>query len=299
MVLDIGNSRTCGVLFENGSFELGKMLEIRDLSKPWITYDTSFDMRVALRNADFGSEIRFEDESLFKWNSILRVGEEAKHLMYSARANDGLQELTTNYSSPKRYLWDKQEFAGRWDFRITEDDPINVRSNASVYIKDLTVWFDRSGHFDGQKHPGGDGNKYSRSSLMTFAFVEIFQQAYMYINSVDYREHRGDKDCRRRLRNIIITAPTAMPNAEQVTLRQSAKDALSVLGKIYDYFDDIQVIPDPDGISSEYDSDPELNGPRQWCYDEATASQFVYLYAELNEKYNGEIDKFTIKLETL
>lgn len=292
LVLDIGNSRTCGVLFENGSFELGKMLEIRDLSKPWLKYDTSFDMRVALRNADFGSEIRFEDESLFKWNSILRVGEEAKHLMYSARANDGLQELTTNYSSPKRYLWDKQEFAGKWDFLITEDDPINVRSNASVYIKDLTVWFDRSGHFDGQKHPGGDGNKYSRSSLMTFAFVEIFQQAYMYINSVDYREHRGDKDCRRRLRNIIITAPTAMPNAEQVTLRQSAKDALNVLGKIYDYFDNIQVIPDPDGISSEYDSDPELNGPRQWCYDEATASQFVYLYAELNEKYNGEIDKF-------
>ena len=292
LVLDIGNSRTCGVVFENGSFEMGRMLEIRDLTKPWVTYDTSFDMRIALRKADFGSEIQFGDDNLFNWHSILRVGEEAKHLMYTSRDNDGLQELTTNYSSPKRYLWDKQEFSGKWDFLITEDDPISVRANASVFIKNLTVWFNRYGEYDGQKHPGGDGNKYSRSSLMTFAFIEIFQQAYMYINSIEYRNHCGDKDCRRRLRNIIITAPTAMPNTEQVTLRRAARDASEVLKKIHGYFDTLTIIPDPETINSTYDYDPEISGPRQWCFDEATASQFVYLYAEINEKYNGEIDKF-------
>lgn len=292
LVLDIGNSRTCGVVFENGSFEMGRMLEIRDLTKPWVTYDTSFDMRIALRKADFGSEIRFEDDNLFNWHSILRVGEEAKHLMYASRDNDGLQELTTNYSSPKRYLWDKQEFAGKWDFLITEDDPISIRANASVYIKNLTVWFNRFGEYDGKKHSGGDGNKYSRSSLMTFAFIEIFQQAYMYINSIEYRKHCGNMDCRRRLRNIIITAPTAMPISEQLTLRKSARDALEVLAKIHGYFDTLSVIPNPDAMDSTFDYDPVLSGPRQWCYDEATASQFVYLYAEINEKYNGEIDKF-------
>lgn len=290
MVLDIGNSRTCGVVFENGNFAMGKMLQLRDLSNPWITYGDSFDMRIAFRNADFGSEIRCEDQSLFRWNSILRVGEEARHLMYAAREDEGLEELTTNYSSPKRYLWDKKKFSGKWDFLTRADDPVSVRTAGSVYISNFSHWFNELGVYDGQKHPGQDGNQYSRSSLMTFAFIEIFQQAYMYINSIDYRNHCGDKDCRRRLRNIIVTAPTAMPNSEQVTLRQCAKDAFSVLSKIHQYWENVRIIPDAETISTKSDFDKDA--VRQWCYDEATASQFVYLYAEISQKYNGEISKF-------
>ena len=63
MVLDIGNSRTCGVLFENGKFTSGKVLELRDLTYPWVTYASSFDMRVVFRNADFGKDIITEDEN--------------------------------------------------------------------------------------------------------------------------------------------------------------------------------------------------------------------------------------------
>ena len=289
MVLDIGNSRTCGVLFEDGSFRKGKMLHIRDLSRPWITYDNSFDMRIAFRKADFGSEIRSSDHTLFAWSSILRVGEEARNLMYSSRENDGIEELTTNYSSPKRYLWDDKPFAGKWDFVISENDPTSVKAAGSVYANNLSVWFDRNGVYNGERHPGSDGNKYSRGSLMTFAFLEIFQQAYMYMNSIDYRNHTGKIDCRRRLRNIIITAPTAMPNSEQIALRKCAKDANEVLKRIRTYWTGAKITPDPEAIN--------LNGAeesvnRGWQYDEATASHFVYLFAEINEKYNGEIEKF-------
>ena len=291
LVLDIGNSRTCGVVFEEGDFRQGKMLELRDLSMPWMTYENSFDMRVAIRKADFGSDIRPEDKTLFNWNSILRVGEEASRLMYMARENDGLEELTTNYSSPKRYLWDHKEFSGKWDFLVTDEDPTAVRAaSGSVFLDGLTPWFDRSGNLQDKRRPGGDGTKFSRSSLMTFAFIEVLQQAFMFINSIKYRMDRGKVDSPRRLRNIIITAPTAMPISEQVTLRKCAVDAFTVLKRIHPYWEDAQIIPAPDKIAP-----PPVEGmplERVWSYDEATSSQFVYLYAELHEKYNGEIDRF-------
>lgn len=291
LVLDIGNSRTCGVVFEEGDFRQSKMLEIRDLSQPWKTYENSFDMRFAIRKADFGSDIRPDDESLFAWNSIVRVGEEASRLMYHARDNDGLEELTTNYSSPKRYLWDRKEYLGKWDFLVTEDDPLSIRAAAgSVFLKGLTPWFDKAGNLMETRRPGGNGSHFSRSSLMTFAFVEVLQQAYMYVNSIKYRFLRGRVDCPRRLRNIIITAPTAMPLSEQVTLRQCATDAFTVLKRIYPHWEDAHIIPAPEMIAPA--PVEGLAMERSWCYDEATASQFVFLYAELHEKYNGEIDRF-------
>lgn len=291
LVLDIGNSRTCGVVFENGDFTRGKMLEIRDLTKPWLTYEDSFDMRVALRKADFGADMRPEDNTLFNWNSILRVGHEANRLMYLAREDDGLEELTTNYSSPKRYIWDQKEFASKWDFLVTEDDPTGVRSaSGSVFLNGLTPWFDNAGVFTGKRTPGQDGSKFSRSSLMTFAFVEIFQQAFMYINSIAFRSRSGQVDCPRSLRNIIITAPTAMPLSEQVSLRKFAADANGVLKKIHPYWGDIHIIPDPEEINPSVYSGALTK--RSWSFDEATASQFVYLYSELNEKYNGELNRF-------
>lgn len=290
LVLDIGNSRTCGVLFEKGEIAQGKMLQLRDLTRPWVTYEDSFDMRVVLRKADFGSDIRSSDDSLFAWNSILRIGEEAKHLIYSVRLSEGKDELTTNYSSPKRYLWDDKEFNGNWDFLITKEDSTSVRASASIYIKELTSWFDNYGYYTNKKDPSKTGRKYSRGSLMTFVFIEIFQQAFMYINSIGYRNHYGSIDCPRRIRKIIVTAPTAMPNKEQITLRKSAVDAHSVLNKIHAYWKNTMVIPDIDNIKTK--SLYDIDSKKEWCYDEATASHFVYLYSEIIQKYNGDIGKF-------
>ena len=74
LVLDIGNSRTCGILFEEGEFTKGKMLELRDLSSPWIFYENkTFDMRVVFRKADFGNDIVL-DEEMFQWKSFVRKG---------------------------------------------------------------------------------------------------------------------------------------------------------------------------------------------------------------------------------
>ena len=126
LVLDIGNSRTCGILFEEGKFTKGKMLSLRDLSAPHITYENkTFDMRVVFRKADFGNDIVL-DEEMFKWKSFVRIGDEARKLVYRSLEEEGLSEKTTNYSSPKRYLWDNKPFNGVWENLTTTDDPFNV-----------------------------------------------------------------------------------------------------------------------------------------------------------------------------
>lgn len=287
MVLDIGNSRTCGTLFENGSFSSGKMLELRNLSRPWITDNRSFDMRLVFRKADFGNDIITEDESLFAWKSFVRVGQEAKDLIYNAYRYDGLSQKTTDYSSPKRYLWDNKPFSGKWEFLVSNDDPLNVRQTDSVYISGLSKLFGSDGSYTGASQPSfGQDCKYSRSSLMTFVFIEIFQQAMMQINSVKFRNASGNIDCRRVLRNVIITAPTAMPLVEQQKLRQCAVDAYNALMTLYAELTPIRIVPSPLELAVKDDSG-NLTA-HSWTYDEATASQFVYLYAEIAQKYNGE-----------
>lgn len=295
LTLDIGNSRTCGVLFENGDFTKARMLRLRDLSEPWRAYDTPFDMRLAFRKADFGNDIILDDRDIFNWHSLVRIGEEAKHLVYKSLERVGMGQCTTNQSSPKRYLWDKKPYAGCWEFLTIDDDPTNVAVNNQIFVENLTDKFDSDGTYHRQMnnitlaHLGDDaGCHYSRSSLMTFVLIEIFEQAMADINSVSFRTHHGDINRRRRLRNVIITCPTAMPIAEQITLRQSAIDAFDVLKSIDVTLSPINVTPSPDSLKI---TDPMNFIKKGWAYDEAFASQLVYLYAEICQRYQGENNK--------
>ena len=291
MVLDIGNSRTCGVLFEEGDFTKAVMLEVRDLTHPEISYEKSFDMRVAFRKADFGNDIVLDD-GIFEWRSLVRVGDEAKHLVYRSLEEDGMSERTTNYSSPKRYLWDMKPYDGRWEFLTSIDDPSSVKLAGNIYIPGLTDQFDHTGNFigpDGEDN-ASDDNSYSRSALMTFVFIEILQQAQTQINSIKFRTKHGNMDCRRNLRNIIITCPTAMPVVEQIKLRQCAEDAINALVNCSPALGRPTVIPTSASLRvKDDDADPNR---RMWSFDEASCCQLVYLYAEIAQRYSGEIHKF-------
>ena len=299
MVLDIGNSRTCGILFEEGEFTQGKMLELHDLSNPWIYYENkTFDMRVVFRKADFGNDIVL-DEEMFQWKSFVRIGEEARRLVYRSLEEEGLSEKTTNYSSPKRYLWDKKKYEGQWENLTTKDDPYSVSLAPDVAVPDLSKYFEK----DGTYNPNGANDDkeelldfersehhYSRSSLMTFAFIEIFQHAITQINSIRYREKWGNVDIKRVIRNVIITCPTAMPLKEQIFLRKSASDAFNALTKCYSSLKMANITPSPQALAI---TDPYAEIDRkEWKYDEASCCQLVYLCAEITQRYGGEINKF-------
>lgn len=291
LVLDIGNSRTCGVLFEQGDFTKAMMLEMRNMTDPSKTYEKSFDMRLAFRKADFGNDIVLDDD-VFEWRSLVRIGDEAKQLVYRSLEEDGLSERTTNYSSPKRYLWDWKPFDGKWEFLNTVDDPYNVRLSENIYVAGLSDLFDHDGNYLGHDNSGGggSGSNYSRSSLMTFVLIEILQQAQAQINSIKFRTKHGDMDCRRQLRNIILTCPTAMPVKEQIRLRQSAEEAIDALKQSHTALGEPVVIPTSQSLSVKDDDDNDAK--RMWSFDEASCCQLVYLYAEIAERYSGEIHKF-------
>ncbi len=299
MVLDIGNSRTCGVLFEDGDFTRSVMLELRNLTSPWITYKNPFDMRLVYRRADFGNDLILPEEA-FNWKSIVRVGEEARELVYHSIEDAGIAERANNYSSPKRYLWDKKKSQARWEYLVTETDPFNIRQSPNIFLENFTDMFDERGIFkekadtvnifDMSPEDTDSDCHYSRSSMMTFVMVEVLQQAIAQINSPSFRAKHGRIDCRRRLRNVIITCPTAMPRAEQITLRQSMVDAQKAMLRCNKSLTPINVIPSPESLKNTDDYD--MNARREWSYDEASACQLVYLYAEIAQRYNGKIDKF-------
>ena len=287
LVLDIGNSRTCGVLFEEGDFTKAMMLELRDLTDPAHAYGGPFDMRVVFRKADFGGAISLPGD-LFSWKSFVRVGEEARRLVYRSRQESGLHELHTNYSSPKRYLWDHKPFAGQWQNLVSVDDPANVGIDDNIYVEGLSQQFDPDGSFTGGENHQLS-NRYSRGSLITFVMIEIMQQALVQINSTRFRDKHGDINCRRFLRNVILTCPTAMPVAEQVALRRAAENAWKALMKLNVSLRPINVEPAPAAlcVKDAYD-----DSQRVWTYDEASCCQLVYLYAEMAHRYAGEIKNF-------
>lgn len=299
LVLDIGNSRTCGVLFEDGDFTKVDMLELQDLTEPWKVYKKPFDMRLAFHHCNFG-EIDLPDQ--FSWQSFVRIGEEAIKLIYKSRPENGVSQRTTNYSSPKRYLWDGRKYAGQWDFLMTEDDEQTV-FNHYVNIKGLSEQFDSDGSLR-KTNDGGSFSSFSRRSLMTLVLIEIFQHANCQINGFAYRQKRGEINVPRSIRSIIITCPTAMPKEEQVILRQCAEDAYVALlrskdpnlyyqpYKVEEWQDKVKIIPSVKDLMVNPNS---VNGQRtrtEWGYDEATCCQLVYLYAEVAQRYLNHSEDF-------
>lgn len=299
LVLDIGNSRTCGVLFEDGDFTKVDMLELQDLTEPWKVYKKPFDMRLAFHHCNFG-EIDLPDQ--FSWQSFVRIGEEAIKLIYKSRPENGVSQRTTNYSSPKRYLWDGRKYAGQWDFLMTEDDE-QIVFNHYVNIKGLSEQFDSDGSLR-TTNDGGSFSSFSRRSLMTLVLIEIFQHANCQINGFAYRQKRGEINVPRSIRSIIITCPTAMPKEEQVILRQCAEDAYVALlrskdpnlyyqpYKVEEWQDKVKIIPSVKDLMVNPNS---VNGQRtrtEWGYDEATCCQLVYLYAEVAQRYLNHSEDF-------
>lgn len=300
LVLDIGNSRTCGVIFEDGDFTKVDMLQMQDLSEPWKVYKKPFDMRIAFHNCKFG-EMDLPDQ--FLWQSFLRVGDEAIKLIYKSRPSNGVAQRTTNYSSPKRYLWDNKMFDGQWDFLTTEEETANSSLNHYINIKGLSEQFDSDGTLR-RTHNGGIFSSFSRRSLMTFVMIEILQQANCQINSPEFREKHGEINIPRTLRNIIITCPTAMPKEEQVILRQCAEEAYIALLRCkdpdlyYQPFDPaewkgkIQIIPSVEHLTINPNNPATQRVKTEWGYDEATCCQLVYLYAEVAQRYLNHCEDF-------
>ena len=289
MVIDIGNSRTAAIFCEDGEpdFSNAKPLALQNWTHP-VTPDgrlnrteESFDMRVAFQKVDFG---HFVGGRQFVWPSMVRLGSEAQELTFqTSRLAKGDEKYST-CSSPKRYLWDTQQ-------RKKDEEWCQVSLGVDgrtepPSLPGISGYFNDDGTLN--KEGWGSGFHYSRRALMTFAMMEIVAQTHAQINSYEYRHAKGREQSGRKLHRIILTCPTGMSKEEQVALHDCLRDALYVLDRFF--FDDIKP---SDGsampVSVDVDIVPNLGDTDspQWMYDEATCSQFVYLYGLLTETYKN------------
>ncbi len=296
LVLDVGNSRTFGLLAEdplNESFSNSTMLSLRDLGTGEV-YREPFDMRLCFKEEHFG----IEGSNRFKWPSVVRLGREALCSIYGeGRSLLSSEQYDTSHSSPKRYLWDHDPYEREWKF-VTEKERVSGPAH-TVYYDGIMQQFRSDGSFTANPAEMGSRAGYSRSSLMTFCFLEILLQARSQINSYEFRRHAGNENLRREIARVIITCPTAMTAAEQIDLRRSMEEACIALRRFYsgrfnepyvdtNDFDKPEIIPSVADLSLSID---DIDHKRHWNYDEATCCQMVYLYSQLR-RYLGATAEF-------
>lgn len=291
MVLDVGNSRTCGILIEshgqdNTGFSQRYELELRDLSRPECAYSEAFESRIEFAQANFGKEeysAKSGRADAFLWPTIVRVGPEAARLAAQRRGTEG----ATGISSPKRYLWSKDPYELRWHFNTantkSEREPLATAAPLSSLINEMGEALytlnpdERMPVF----HP-----HYSRSSLMMLMLSEVLTQALTQINSPAQRLKRNHANLPRHLRSIVLTVPPSMPAPEREIFKDRMQQAIGVVWKSMGWHPiDAEL---EDETASAFPALPSVH--LQW--DEATGGQAVYIFNEIYNNHGGRAEAF-------
>lgn len=290
LVLDIGNSRSCGILIEehrddNKGLSQLYQLQLRDLSQPQNVYNEPFDSRLEFAQAEFGKQdfsLKSGRSDAFTWPTIGRVGDEAFRMAAQRLGTEG----STGISSPKRYLWDDQPYSPGWRFSQafvkSDREPLATAAPMLYMLNDQGKLLIRLP--EDERMPVFSP-VYSRSSLMTMMLSEVLSQALMQINSPAQRLKMNHASTPRRLRNVIMTVPPAMPKPERAIFEQCMLDAIRLVWKALGW----------EEMDDESEETEQLKHPRPGVHvkwDEATCGQMVYLYNETQTYFGGRTDEF-------
>lgn len=293
LVLDVGNSRTCGILIERfpgqSQVDLARSfpLEIRDLGRPEFVYTGLFESRVEFVDHRMGDDrhaSRSGRRNAFLWPSFVRVGPEAVSLVQKEEGT----ETASGLSSPKRYLWDETATQQDWRFH-NHFDPNNLPKSVRAAMRHLNEAGDvieqvRYEEKQRLRRPGRTAvnqairPRFSRSAMFSFMLAEFIAHALVQINDPESRSRRAQSELPRRLNRIILSLPTATSIQEQAIMRSRAAGALRLVWLTMG-------IRETDTSISQR---PELLVE----FDEASCTQLVYLYTELTHKFDSRIDTF-------
>lgn len=302
LVLDVGNSRTCGMLIETQPDEVGTditqavKVQLRDLSDPSQVYSDPFESRIEFNRASFGKDdisLTSGRATAFAWPTVARIGPEAQRLAGLRRGSEG----ATGMSSPKRYLWDEDPRRDGWRFNNAAVHGEHAPAATGVAFTTLVNDAGQPLHKVPDHVPQHDEARfpsfralYARSNLMSFALTEVFLQTLVMMNSAAHRLRRRNADLPRRLRRIIMTMPTALPLAERQILRKQAEAARDL---VYLCLGQATVETDPETGTQRLETAPGLLLPEIMIdWDEASATQAVYLYSQIAMAYSGDARAF-------
>jgi hypothetical protein len=300
LVLDIGNSRTIGMLIEKRpgeslSLDNGSILELRDLSNPTEHHSDTFNSYVCFSKARFGDPHGYSRGSgryrpSFGWPSVVRVGPEAVRLGIGSRREEG----QTSMSSPKRYLWDLKPRVQEWRYAPDLNDPSS--SESPVNSGDFVGFINNEGtplhvfgtptarsleFIKGQAEFPVTEPKFSRSSMMMFLIAEIFTHALVQLNSPSQRNNRLNPDIPRRLRSVILTTPAAMSVSEKILYEYWVKWAVDIVWKSLEW----------DSYSKDQ-HDYRFKPNVRMDLDEASSTQLVFVFNEIEKRFSGDSNQY-------
>ena len=297
LVLDLGNSRSCGVLRERRDtdepFQTVYPLEIRDLGEPSEVYADPFPSTVEFDRAVFGPEnagAACGREDAFDWGSFLRIGEEAVLLGSRTTGEHG-----SGMSSPKRYLWDDAPADQVWRFSSSAEDGTESPPVEGTLMNHVT----EAGDVIAQLHPKPASTrlkdareergrmramraKFSRSNVYVQMMAELLLHAFVQINSVDNRARRQRPGVLRVLRRVFVAVPPATPLPERRIMQEHVEGALILVRRI------LGLYPAPAWLNAAFCETPTA----QTDWDEATCTQLVFLFAEIHERLREEPERY-------
>ncbi|WP_029591671.1 virulence factor SrfB [Franconibacter pulveris] len=293
LILDVGNTHTCGVIIEdhgeaNDGLRQTMELQVRSLSEPQYLNEPMFTSRLSFAEARFGKQ-HFSVESgrddAFTWPSIVRVGDEARKLAMQRLGTDG----SSGISSPRRYLWDETPASQAWRFNLltpkTQREPLATAFPLMNLMNDegQPLW-----ELPADERLPVFSPQYSRSSLMTHMLCELLSQALCQINSVASRLRMGNAHSPRQLRTLILTLPSAMPKQEREIFRRRMQEAIALVWKALGWHPQ-----DDDFTSAKGQQKSLVPAPLvQMDWDEASCGQLVWLYNEAMVRFNGQTERF-------
>ncbi|MDR1395655.1 MAG: virulence factor SrfB [Deltaproteobacteria bacterium] len=321
LVIDIGNSRLTGVLVETVPQRATRLtdcyaLQVRDLSAPANIYGEPLDTKIEFSEPYFGPvELSLRSRQhgdSFIWPSTVRLGPEASRLSGNSREEMG----PTGMSSPKRYLWDTKQRELEWHLnnffehhRAVEEPAVGRGSflmsinTAGVPLSVIRYREASSGRipiplviksgYTADDDIAAFEARYSRSSIMMFLLSEVIAQALSCINNPVVRDNREHPDTPRRLQRIILTVPTAMPLAEQNIFKTWAHLAVETVWSSLHWED--YYLPGLKPAKGQESTDFRQSPQVRCDWDEATCTQIVWLYNELNDKFeNNALELFDL-----
>lgn len=291
LILDVGNTHTCGVIIEdhgdaNDGLRQTAELQVRSLSEPQYLNEPLFTSRVEFSESRFGKQhfsVESGREDAFIWPSLVRVGDEARKLAMQRLGTEGYSGI----SSPRRYLWDETPTVQDWRFS---------QMNGKTQREPLATAFPLMNLMNDEGQPLFTlppdermpvfSPQYSRSTLMTHMLCEILSQALGQINSVATRLRLGFPASPRQLRTLILTLPSAMPKQEREIFRRRMFEAIALVWKAMGWH------PQDDDFASvrlqEKSVVPIPKIHMEW--DEASCGQLVWLYNEAISHFAGQTE---------
>ncbi len=271
LFLDIGNSRTCGIMVENypgqplkpeTAFE---KLQIRNPRRPNRVWSEPFETRCMFVPSPFDSDYHPTVYTPnFRSPSVLRIGNAVRQELAEFELSSqmfGRCSLT----SPKRYLWSEAPNPSPWYFCAkTNDGSIPVikgdvleqiaEDGAPKWLSKASIPIEPS---------------YPHCTLMTFFILEVLCQAFSFMNSPAYRAKKAEPISKRILKSLVVTVPNGMVTAERKLYLSRVTYGVDLFWKFF-------------GLPEDRKPSIVLK------YDEATCVQLVYLYSAIKNKLGGD-----------